>query len=62
MKTMNTIFGLDAIRGFLGGLIGFAAGTGITMLVRLAVGLPAWSPDRTWSSALLSESLFTWPF
>ena len=41
---MNTIFGLDAIRGFLGGLIGFAAGTGITMLVRLAVGLPAWSP------------------
>jgi cytochrome c oxidase subunit I len=44
MRFIQIIFGLDAIRGFLGGLIGFGAGTGITMLVRLASGLPAWSP------------------
>ena len=44
MTTLKTIFSLDIVKGFLGGLVGTGAGVGITMLVRWGVGLPAWSP------------------
>ena len=44
MKTIKTIFSLDVMRGVLAGLAGTAAGAGITMLVRLAMGLPVWNP------------------
>ena len=43
MRRLKTIFSLDVTRGFLAGLAGTAAGMGITMLVRLAMGLPAWN-------------------
>jgi cytochrome c oxidase subunit I len=43
MKTLKTIFSLDAVRGLLAGLLGTAVGMGVTMAVRLAMGLPAWN-------------------
>jgi cytochrome c oxidase subunit 1 len=41
---MKTILSLDIVKGFLAGIVGTAVGMGITMLIRLATGLPAWDP------------------
>jgi len=44
MNKILKIFSLGVIRGLLAGLAGAGAGIGITMLVRHAIGLPAWNP------------------
>lgn len=41
---INTILSLGIVKGLLAGLGGTGAGMGITMLIRLAAGLPAWDP------------------
>ena len=42
---MKVIFSLGIVRGFLAGLAGTVAGMGITMLIRLLTGLPAWNTE-----------------
>jgi cytochrome c oxidase subunit I len=44
MNILKSISGLGMVRGFLGGLAGTAAGAGITVLIRLGMGLPGWNP------------------
>ena len=43
MRTLKTIFSLAIVKGFLAGLLGAGAGIGLTMLIRLAMKLPAWN-------------------
>jgi cytochrome c oxidase subunit I len=42
---LKKLMSLDAVRGALGGLAGTGGGIGITMLIRQAMGLPAWNPN-----------------
>jgi cytochrome c oxidase subunit 1 len=41
---MRTMLSLGIIKGLIAGLVGAGFGMGITMLLRLASGLPAWDP------------------
>ncbi len=51
---MRTILGLDAVRGALAGLLGTGAGVGITVLVRLALGLPAWDQMQAMTIGIIT--------
>jgi cytochrome c oxidase subunit I len=51
---MKSIFSLDVIRGILAGILGTATGTGIAMLVRLAMGLPAWNAGPVLTIGILA--------
>lgn len=42
---VRTLLAIDAFRGALVGLAGTVAGIGVTMLIRLVAGLPAWNAD-----------------
>ena len=53
MRPIKAFLAIDLIRGGLAGLAGTAAGVGITMLVRLAMGLPAWNPGPVWVIGIL---------
>ncbi len=50
---MKTIFSLGIVRGFLAGLVGMAAGIGITAGVRLAMGLSPWRPGANLGIGIL---------
>ncbi|MBI2853440.1 MAG: cbb3-type cytochrome c oxidase subunit I [Chloroflexi bacterium] len=54
---MKNIFSLDAIRGALAGLGGTGAGVVITMLVRRAIGLPAWNSSPVMTIGILTGVL-----
>ena len=43
MRTIKVIFSLAMVKGLLAGLVGTGAGAGLTMLIRLAMKLPAWN-------------------
>ena len=53
MRTTKTIFSLDIVRGVLAGLVGTGVGVGLTMLVRLAMHLPAWNPGPALTIGIL---------
>ncbi len=50
---MKVIFSLGVVRGAVAGLAGTAFGTAITVLARMALGRPAWSPAPVFTIAIL---------
>jgi len=51
---MRKFVSLGITRGVLGGAAGTGAGVGITMLIRLALGLPAWNSGPVWAAGILA--------
>jgi len=51
---MRIAFSLGIVRGALTGLAGTAFGVGLTVLVRFALGRPAWSPAPVFTIAILT--------
>jgi cytochrome c oxidase subunit 1 len=49
---------LGIVRGLIAGTVGTGAGMAATMLVRAALGLPAWSPDPVTAVGTLTGLLF----
>ncbi|MFQ5925283.1 MAG: cbb3-type cytochrome c oxidase subunit I [Dehalococcoidia bacterium] len=47
------VFSLGVVRGLLAGLVGAGLGAGLTMLVRMAMGLPAWNAGPVTAVAIL---------
>lgn len=47
-RDRNTVLKIGFIRGIIGLVIGTLAGMGLVTLIRLLVGLPAWSPEPAW--------------
>ena len=50
---MKRFLSIGVVRGVLGGLIGTGAGVGIAMLIRQAMGLPAWNAGPVWAVGIL---------
>ncbi len=50
---MKVIFSLDIVKGFLAGAAGTAVGMGLTMLIRLAMGLAAWKEEPVLVTGIL---------
>ena len=51
---MKKILSLGIIRGISVGLAGVGIGMGITMLARLALGLPAWNQGQVYTGGILT--------
>ncbi|MGD2158669.1 MAG: hypothetical protein PVG32_17445, partial [Anaerolineales bacterium] len=43
-----SILSLGLIRGLIAQILGTIAGMGLTMLIRVIVGLPAWKAEPVW--------------
>jgi cytochrome c oxidase subunit 1 len=54
---LRKLLSLDAVKGALYGLAGTGVGMGITMLVRRAIGLPAWNADPVIAIGILTGVL-----
>ena len=51
---MKKLISLGVVRGVLGGLTGTGAGVGVAMLMRQAMGLPAWNAGPVWAAGILA--------
>ena len=54
---MKRFLSIGIVRGVLGGLIGTGAGVALTMLIRAAIGLPAWNAGPVWAVGILAGVL-----
>ena len=54
---MKKLLGVGLVRGVLGGLAGTGAGLGITMLIRMGIGLPAWNAGPVWAGGIVAGVL-----